>query len=100
MQPPSLADTQPTNPEVVRFDRFARFYDDDYRDYTDDIEAITHLAKQCGNPVLELGCGTGRVLLALAMARCTVTGVDISPALLDVARGKLQNSQLATRITL
>jgi SAM-dependent methyltransferase len=71
------------------FDRFARFYDEDYRHYNDDVEAIVHLAQEMDGPVLELGCGTGRLLLPLASTGLPVTGVDISPALLERARGKL-----------
>ena len=71
------------------FDRFARFYDEDYRHYDEDIEAIVHLAQEMDGPVLELGCGTGRLLLPLAATGLPVTGVDISPALLGRARDKL-----------
>jgi len=78
------------HPDSASFDRFARFYDDDYRDYDDDIEAISMLAAECGDPILELGCGTGRVLLPLVAAGYNVTGVDISPALLARAAEKLQ----------
>ncbi len=52
-------------PEHTIFDRFARFYDEDYRHYNDDVEAIVHLAQEMDGPVLELGCGTGRLLLPL-----------------------------------
>ncbi|MFN8494996.1 MAG: class I SAM-dependent methyltransferase [Caldilineaceae bacterium] len=90
---------QPPHPKTI-FDHFARFYDGDYRDYADDLDAIKHLAKECGNPILELGCGTGRVLLPLAGAGRTVTGIDISPALLDVARSKLEKTKAASRVTL
>lgn len=72
------------------FDAFARFYDADYRHYTDDLPLIADLADEQGDPILELGCGTGRVLIPLAAAGHTITGVDISPALLAVARGKGQ----------
>jgi len=82
------------------FDRFAQFYDADYRHYTDDLPTILELADECGNPVLELGCGTGRVLLPLAQAGHTVTGVDISPALLAVAQQKLQMTDYAPRVTI
>ena len=86
------------------FAGFARYYDDDYRHYQDDVEAIVSLAAELcpspDDPVLELGCGTGRLLLPLAQAGHRVIGVDISPALLEVARRKLAESGLAKRVTL
>jgi SAM-dependent methyltransferase len=42
-----------------------------------------------GGRVLELGCGTGRVLLPLARAGYAVTGIDASPAMLARCRSKL-----------
>jgi SAM-dependent methyltransferase len=89
-----------TSTMTTPFGRFARFYDGDYRHYTADLEAILDLAADSGDPILELGCGTGRVLLPLAQAGHTVTGVDISPALLDLARQKLHITEHASRITL
>ncbi len=82
------------------FDRFARFYDDDYRDYQDDIEAIAMLAAEYGDPLLELGCGTGRVLVPLALAGHTITGIDISRTLMDRAARKLARHKLVDRATL
>jgi ubiquinone/menaquinone biosynthesis C-methylase UbiE len=82
------------------FDRFARFYDDDYRAYNDDLAAIADLAAEQGDPILELGCGTGRVLAPLAAAGHTIAGVDISPALLDIARKKLEHTSNAANVTL
>ena len=85
---------------AAHFDRFARFYDDDYRAYDDDLGLILEMAEDAGGPVVELGCGTGRVLLPLADAGVATTGVDISPALLDVARAKVDAAGLASRVTL
>lgn len=82
-----VMDTTPSDSKL--FDRFARFYDGDYRDYTDDIEAVAMLAAEWGDPLLELGCGTGRVLAPLAAAGHDITGIDISPALLAQAAEKL-----------
>ena len=84
----------------VTFDRFAPFYDADYRDYTGDIELIGLIAEETGDPLLELGCGTARVLAPLAAAGHTVTGVDLSPALLALAQHKLAAAGLASRVHL
>jgi len=46
--------------------------------------------------VLELGCGTGRVLLEIARDGFACTGLDASQAMLDVARSKA--SQPAPRL--
>jgi SAM-dependent methyltransferase len=90
----------PSQADSTLFDRFARFYDADYRHYQDDLDLILDLAEQTGDPILELGCGTGRVLVPLLEANHTVTGVDISPALLDLARAKTRITHHVTRITL
>lgn len=76
-------------PDSTTFDRFARFYDGDYRSYDDDIETLILLAAEWGEPLLELGCGTGRVLAPLAAAGYRITGVDLSPALLALAAARL-----------
>ena len=38
------------------------------------------------SPILDLGCGAGRHAIALAQAGYTVTGLDLAPQLLSVAR--------------
>lgn len=73
----------------MNFDAFARFYDGDYRDYGDDIPLVLRTARAAGCTALELGCGTGRVLLPLANDGCQVIGLDTSAALLAIARRKL-----------
>src|SRR5260370_17656813 len=42
-------------------------------------------ARDFGDPVLELGCGTGRVTMALAQAGKRVTGLDLSERMLERA---------------
>ena len=56
---------------------------------TADVSFWLSLARESGGPGLELACGTGRVLLALARAGLEVTGLDLSPYMLAVARQKL-----------
>ncbi|MFW9862989.1 MAG: class I SAM-dependent DNA methyltransferase, partial [Candidatus Thorarchaeota archaeon] len=43
-----------------------------------------------GSPILELACGTGRITLLLAEAGYEITGIDLSPEMLEIARGKLR----------
>jgi SAM-dependent methyltransferase len=69
----------------------ASSYDDLYRGLRDpsgDVAFYVALAREIGGPVLELGCGTGRVLLPIAATGVACVGLDASPAMLDVLRGK------------
>lgn len=50
-----------------------------------DIAFYLEAARDFGDPVLELGCGTGRVALAIAEAGHRVTGLDISQRMLGRA---------------
>lgn len=84
---------------MPNFDGFAPFYDNDYRHYRDDLQLVVDMAHDSGDTALELGCGTGRVLIPLAASGCRVTGVDNSPALLAQARRKAEQAGLVTRVT-
>jgi SAM-dependent methyltransferase len=53
-----------------------------------DVEFIVRQARETDGPVLELGCGTGRVAWELARAGFRVVGQDTSPAMLDRAEAK------------
>jgi SAM-dependent methyltransferase len=70
----------------------AWLYDVDNRDNLhDDIPFYIHYAKSLGGEVLELGCGTGRVSLALAKAGISVTGLDLSEDMLEIFHRKLDS---------
>jgi demethylmenaquinone methyltransferase/2-methoxy-6-polyprenyl-1,4-benzoquinol methylase len=47
-------------------------------------------AVQSGNRALDLCCGTGDLALALARCGADVTGVDFSPAMLEIAEARRQ----------
>jgi SAM-dependent methyltransferase len=53
-----------------------------------DVDFYARLAEESGGRALELGCGTGRVLLELVARGVDGAGVDSSPSMLDVLRGK------------
>lgn len=68
----------------------------------DDIDFWLEYAGRAKGPALELGCGTGRVLIPLARAGVEVTGLDISPLMLDACRRKLASepAEVRKRVTL
>jgi ubiquinone/menaquinone biosynthesis C-methylase UbiE len=82
------------------FGAYARFYDLDLGDVDADLLMIHEFAARTGSPILELACGTGRVLLSLAREGHDLTGVDVSPAMLELARQKISAEGLASRVRL
>jgi SAM-dependent methyltransferase len=54
--------------------------------YSADLRLWEELAEAAGGPVLELGCGTGRVALHLARRGHAALGVDRDPALIAALR--------------
>jgi SAM-dependent methyltransferase len=55
-----------------------------------DVAFFVEAAKESSGPVLEVGCGTGRVLIPTARAGVEITGLDLSPHMLEVCRGRLK----------
>ena len=55
------------------------------------------VAGESGGAVLELGCGTGRILFPIARGGLPVTGIDASPAMLARCREKLAAEPPAVR---
>jgi SAM-dependent methyltransferase len=82
------------------YDQFARLYDLEHKGFLEDIELYRNFALRCDGPVLELGCGSGRVCLALAQAGFEMTGVDSSPAMLALARAHAAAAGLQSRVRL
>jgi SAM-dependent methyltransferase len=55
-----------------------------------DVPLYLELAASAGGRVLEVACGSGRLLLPLAGAGFEVVGIDASPHMLAIARQKLE----------
>lgn len=53
-----------------------------------DLPYWVEAARRAGGPVLEVGCGTGRVLLPLLESGVDADGMDLSAAMLERARAK------------
>ncbi len=84
------------------YDTIARFYDAENATYDDDMALYEALLDDLGREnALVVGCGTGRVLLALARLGCRVTGIDLSaPMLARVERHLDEQPDLRDRVTL
>lgn len=68
---------------------WAEVYDHLHREETDLYAAVDRIRALAGDgSVLEFGIGTGRLALPLARAGVSVSGVDSSPAMLDLLRRK------------
>jgi SAM-dependent methyltransferase len=84
------------------YDPIAHYYDCTHAGLTADLPLIHQLAGQANGRLLECGCGTGRVLLSLACAGHTVTGLDNSEAMLALAQAKLaqETAEVQARVNL
>jgi SAM-dependent methyltransferase len=73
------------------YDSFiADYYDESplVRGRTQDVTFYRDAVREFGDPVLELGCGTGRITMALAQMGMRVTGLDLSERMLERATKK------------
>jgi len=79
-------------------DFVAEFYDHvgPYRD-RQDVPFYVGMARESGGPVLEIGCGTGRVLIHTARAGVEVVGLDSSENMLALCREKLSREREEVR---
>ncbi len=74
----------------------AIWHDVECGSYAADLPLWEELAERCGGPVLELGCGTGRVALHLARRGHEVIGLDRDQELLDVLDERADGLELTT----
>ena len=72
----------------------ADLYEAEHCGWTHDLDLYRALAARAGGPVLELGCGSGRVGIAVAEAGYEVHGIDTSNPMLAIARDKVRGRRL------
>ena len=84
------------------YDVVARFYDLEFSERPEESKFYIEYAKKLGPPILELGCGTGKVLIPIAKSCVEIWGLDISEEMLNIARKKIKllDKEIASRITL
>lgn len=72
----------------AEFDAWADVYDLIHQGLPGEAEFYVGQAVRIGGRTLEIGCGTGRIALPMAMGGLEVVGLDNSAAMLDVCREK------------
>jgi len=84
------------------WDEYAPFYDwENARTLgRRDVPFWRTLALQSGGPVLELGCGTGRISIPLARTGVSLVGIDRSEAMLAHARQRVKRGRLTSQMRL
>jgi SAM-dependent methyltransferase len=77
----------------------AEFYDSvvSYRN-RQDVAFFVEMAQRAEGQVLEIGCGTGRILIPTAKAGVDIVGFDASPFMLAVCRQKLSLEPAKVRL--
>ncbi len=73
-------------------------YDAAYGWWKEDLPFYVALARGAAGPVLEVGCGTGRVYLPMLQAGADVDGFDLSSGMLAVLRRKAAALGLEPRV--
>ena len=68
-----------------------------YQGLAHDVDRFKELARERGGAVLELCCGTGRVVIPLARQGHAVHAVDISEGMLQRLRERLSHEEAAVR---
>lgn len=78
------------------------YYSKTYRGRLDDVRYYVDLSQANGGPVLEYGCGNGRIALPIARSGVRITGVDLSAPMLADLRGRLarEPDEVRDRVTL
>jgi SAM-dependent methyltransferase len=84
----------------TNYDRIARFYDVDMARNMpfDDAGFYADRCAAAGGPVLELGCGNGRILLRLRARGIDARGVDASAQMLAELRRKAGEQRLGVEV--
>ena len=73
------------------------WHDVECASYEADLPLWRELAAEAGGPILDLGCGTGRVALDLAAHGHDVTGVDCEPAFTAALAARARERGLRVR---
>src|SRR5439155_26878977 len=86
--------------EVVRLTAAAIWHDVECASYEADLPLWRELAARARGPILDLGCGTGRVALDLAARGHDVTGLDCEPSFVQAMSARARERGVRVRAEL
>lgn len=82
----------------LTYDQYAQYYDMMTKNHVEDLPIYDQLVATKSPPYLEVGCGTGRVLMHLLSQRSSgeaghyLSGVDISSEMLEICKTKVSTA--------
>jgi SAM-dependent methyltransferase len=74
------------------YGEIAAWYDAEHDAFTADLAMYQQIVEMVGDPVLELACGSGRILQAIAAPGRRLTGIDSSTAMIERCRRRFAGS--------
>lgn len=85
-------------PQVWHYGLVAQLWDEFWSANTPELAYFQTQIERYGQPVLDLGCGVGRLLLPLLRAGIDIAGCDISPDMLKYCDAKAERAGLTTHL--
>ena len=86
--------------EESPYDAIAELYDPWSRSVVEDVAFYVEEARRVTPPIVELGVGTGRIAVPIAVEGINVVGVDSSAGMLAVCRQRAELAGVADRLDL
>lgn len=77
--------------------KFSQFYDLYVGDFLDDLPMYLEHSSGLATPVLEIGAGSGRLTIPLALEGHDIVAVDVSPSMLKILDDRLACQPAETR---
>ena len=79
-----------------KYEIWSGIYDQVYSDVVEDVEFYLQHSKLANGPILELGCGTGRITIPILDEGFDISGLDSSQSMMQTLQNKTNLNQKAT----
>lgn len=88
----------PADTGTWHYGLIARYWDEFNTPGEDELEYYRRAIERFGDPALDMGCGTGRLLIPLALAGLDVDGTDVSADMIALAAARAARNGLHPRL--